>query len=80
VVIAEEGAVYADTKVASMTIGGKFEGEISASKELVILSTGSCSGKVICKDLTVERGGVLNASVSFADGGDKQKVKLKEKG
>jgi len=40
VVIAEEGAVYADAKVASITIGGVFEGEIRASKELIILSTG----------------------------------------
>ncbi len=81
VIIAEEGAVYADTKVASMTIGGVFEGEISASKELVILSTGSCSGKVVCKDLTVERGGLLNASVSFIKGQQKNAgdIKLQEK-
>ncbi len=65
VVIAQGGEVYADTKVASMTIGGKFEGDIKASKELVILSTGNCSGKVECRNLTVENGGILNASVNY---------------
>jgi len=64
VVIAAEGAVYADTKVNSMTIGGTFEGEVRASNKLIILSTGNCSGKVVCKDFLVEAGGILNAQVS----------------
>jgi cytoskeletal protein CcmA (bactofilin family) len=64
VVIAEEGSVYADVKVASMTIGGTFEGEIKALKELIILATGKCSGKIVCKDLVVETGAVLNAQVT----------------
>ena len=64
VIIAEEGAVHSDAQVTSMTIGGSFEGEIFASKELIILATGSCAGKVTCKDLIVENGGVLNAEVS----------------
>ena len=61
VIIAEEGAVYADTKVKSMTIGGTFEGEVRASNELILLSTGNCSGKIVCKDFVVETGGILNA-------------------
>ncbi|TES93256.1 MAG: polymer-forming cytoskeletal protein, partial [Desulfobacteraceae bacterium] len=64
VVIAEEGAVYADAKVASITIGGVFEGEIRASKELIILSTGRCKGKIVCNDFVVETGGILNAQVT----------------
>ena len=64
VIIAEEGKVIADTKASSMTIGGTFEGEIRASKELIILSTGNCSGKVVCKDFVVEAGGILNAKVN----------------
>jgi cytoskeletal protein CcmA (bactofilin family) len=63
VVIAEEGSIYANVKVASMTIGGTFEGELRALKELVILATGKCSGKVVCKDLVVETGAILNAQV-----------------
>lgn len=64
VVVAEEGSVYCDAKVTGITIGGTFEGEIEASEELVILATGYCAGKVVCKDLIVESGGVLNAEVT----------------
>lgn len=72
VIIAEEGKVFADTKASSMTIGGTFEGEIRASKELIILSTGNCSGKVVCKDFVVEAGGVLNAQVNCITSQDSQ--------
>ncbi len=64
VIIAQEGAVYAVTEVARITIGGKFDGEIVASEELMILPTGDCSGKVTCRDLVVEAGGKLNADVN----------------
>lgn len=64
VIIAEEGSVYADAKVVSMTIGGTFEGKIRASKELILLSTGKCTGKVVCKDLVIETGAILNAQVT----------------
>ncbi|WP_321491527.1 polymer-forming cytoskeletal protein [uncultured Desulfobacter sp.] len=65
VIIAQDGEVHSTlTKVSSLTIGGNFEGELIASKELIILSTGFCAGKVVCQDLIVENGGVLNADVS----------------
>ena len=70
VVIAEEGSVYANAKVASMTIGGTFEGEIRALKKLILLSTGKCTGKVVCKDLVIETGGILNAQVTCLSGED----------
>jgi cytoskeletal protein CcmA (bactofilin family) len=70
VVIAEEGSVYANVKVASMTIGGTFEGEIRALKKLILLSTGKCTGKVVCKDLVIETGGILNAQVTCLSGKD----------
>ncbi len=65
VIIAEEGQVNSSaTKVSSLTIGGKFQGEVTATRELIILATGVCAGKVECKDLIVENGGILNAEVS----------------
>jgi cytoskeletal protein CcmA (bactofilin family) len=73
VVISEEGAVFADTKVASMTIGGTFEGEVEASNELIILPTGKCTGKVVCKDFVVEPGGILNAQVNCTAGSASKK-------
>lgn len=63
VVIAEEGAVYADARANEITIGGIFDGQVEAQKALVILSTGKCSGQVKCHDLVVEAGGILNATV-----------------
>ncbi|HSQ86008.1 MAG TPA: polymer-forming cytoskeletal protein [Desulfobacterales bacterium] len=68
VVIAEEGSVYANVKVASMTISGTFEGEIRALKKLILLSTAKCTGKVVCKDLVVETGAILNAQVTCLSG------------
>lgn len=65
VIIAEDGSVLADVEVSSLTVGGVFEGEIIASKELIILSTGSCTGTIRCNSLTVESGGLLNANVTF---------------
>ncbi|MCP4671968.1 MAG: polymer-forming cytoskeletal protein [Desulfobacula sp.] len=65
VIIAEDGLVDSSaTEVSSITIGGNFQGEVTASKELIILATGTCAGKVECKDLIVENGGILNAEVS----------------
>lgn len=64
VVIAEEGAVYADASAKELTVGGVFEGQADAEKVLMVLSTGKCSGEVKCRDLVVEAGGKLNATVS----------------
>ena len=36
----------------------------NTSEELIILSTGNCAGKVVCKNLVVEAGGILNAEVT----------------
>lgn len=64
VVVAEEGAVYAEAKANTMTIGGLFDGKVEVAKELVVLATGKCSGQIVCNDLVVEAGGLLNASVA----------------
>jgi cytoskeletal protein CcmA (bactofilin family) len=64
VIIAKGGQVTSTgSRVSSMTIGGNFAGELSVSKELIVLSSGICSGNVECHDLVVENGGVLNARV-----------------
>lgn len=63
IVIGAEGTVYANIKAGSVTIGGSYEGNLTALTELVILPTGRCEGEVVCKDLVVEPGGFLNAKV-----------------
>ena len=64
IVIAEEGNVTAKTKAVSLTVGGKFDGEAHVSGELILLPSGICAGKILCQNLVVEAGGVLNAEVS----------------
>ena len=64
VIITEEGIVQAETRVDRIIIGGVFEGEIKACDELKILSTGKCVGKVTCKDIVVEAGGLINAELT----------------
>jgi cytoskeletal protein CcmA (bactofilin family) len=64
VVISAGGAVYAEAHAKMMTVGGVFEGQAEVEKELIILSTGKCSGQVKCRDLVVEAGGMLNATVA----------------
>lgn len=75
VTIAEEGTVKADMQIKRMTVGGLFEGEVQAAEELVILPNGECRGKVVCKKLVVQEGGVLNADVSHlgSPGGYREK-------
>jgi cytoskeletal protein CcmA (bactofilin family) len=63
VVIAEDGAVHADATVSVITIGGLFDGTLRVTQKLVILATGLCQGKIVCNDLTVEPGGILNGEV-----------------
>lgn len=62
-IIAEEGVVLAEINVDNITIGGQFEGYITALNEIVILSSGVCSGKITCKSLVVETGGLLNGDI-----------------
>ncbi len=64
-VVVEAGArVHAEIRAGTVTIGGRFAGKIRAMHGLVILPTGVCEGRVLCRDLEVKPGGVLNAEVS----------------
>ena len=69
VTVSKEGALIADANVSSLIIDGTFEGEARASEELAILSNGNCTGRVFCKDLVIEAGGVLNADVTYMASG-----------
>ncbi|MBN2419421.1 MAG: polymer-forming cytoskeletal protein [Deltaproteobacteria bacterium] len=80
VIISDKGSVFADTDVVSMTVGGNLQGNIRASGELIILSTGTCTGKITCRELVVEPGGILNAEVySIKSRGFKQEGNEKNK-
>jgi len=63
-VIAKGGALYGEVEAIKLTVAGVFEGEMKKVEELLVLSTGKCIGKIVCDNLTVERGGTLNADIS----------------
>ncbi len=65
-VIAEGGVVVANANVHSVSVGGKFEGELTALNEIVIMPTGICSGKFLCKSLVVQEGGLIDGDVKCA--------------
>jgi cytoskeletal protein CcmA (bactofilin family) len=67
VVIAEEGAVYAEADVANLSVSGTFEGDARISGELVVRATGKCRGKVCCRNIVVEAGGRLDAEISCTE-------------
>ena len=62
--IAKDGAVYAETQADHMEISGVFEGNVQVLNKLVVHRTGNCSGKVVCRNLEVIPGGILNAVVT----------------
>ncbi len=64
IVITEEGTVLADTRAKNLTISGRFEGHLNVSQKLIIMSKGYCSGEIVCRDLVVETGGILDARIS----------------
>jgi cytoskeletal protein CcmA (bactofilin family) len=62
-VISETGAVDADCTADAVIIGGDYNGNLTVNGIMKILSTGKCSGKVLCQDMVVKNGSTLNASV-----------------
>ena len=67
VIIQEKGLFNGNAKVNRITIGGRFEGDLAASGEMVVLSTGSFTGNATCREIRVESGGLLNGSVTCLD-------------
>jgi len=63
-VIAKGGALYGEVEAIKLTVAGLFEGEMKKVEDLLVLSSGKCMGKIVCDNLTVERGGSLNADIS----------------
>lgn len=69
-VIAKGGALFGEVEASRLTVAGLFEGEMKRVEELLVLSTGKCFGKIVCDNLTVERGGSLNADIACLTGED----------
>jgi cytoskeletal protein CcmA (bactofilin family) len=63
VVTVKGSRVNVQAKVREMVIGGECEGDVAVYEDLRILSTGIFSGKMTCKNISLEAGGKLNGRV-----------------
>ena len=61
--IAEQGMFQGTAGIDVAEIHGRFEGELTARKQLVIHATGKVSGKIRYGKLTIEEGGELSGEV-----------------
>lgn len=57
--IGKTGIVKGDIIAEKLIIAGRFSGTAD-SEEIRIISGGNVAGKLTCKDLSIEKGGVLN--------------------
>ena len=68
--IAQQGVFSGTAGIDVAEIHGRFEGELTARKQLVIHATGKVSGKIRYGKLTIEEGGELSGDVGTLAGGD----------
>lgn len=72
--IAEQGVFRGKVEVDVAEIRGRFEGELTAHKRLVIRETGRASGKIRYGKISVDEGGELSGDVAAADAADGQRT------
>jgi cytoskeletal protein CcmA (bactofilin family) len=63
VVTSQGSHVVAQAEVEEIVIAGDYRGDITASKSIKILRTGSFAGNIVCHTLSLEAGGTLNGHV-----------------
>ena len=68
-VVAEGATVCADVQADSITVAGRLEGGVCGNT-IRVLASGSCSGRIICRNLTVDVGGVIDAEIVCAQASD----------
>jgi cytoskeletal protein CcmA (bactofilin family) len=67
--IAEHGVYAGTVGIDVAEIHGRFEGELTARKQLVIHATGRVSGTIRYGKITVEDGGEISGNISTLSGG-----------
>ncbi|MEK6243750.1 MAG: polymer-forming cytoskeletal protein [Pseudomonadota bacterium] len=65
--IAEKGVFSGTVAVDSAEIHGRFEGELTVRKQLVVHATGRLSGKIRYARIQVEEGAELSGEISVLD-------------
>ena len=68
--IAQQGVFNGTAGIDVAEIHGRFEGELTARKQLVIHATGKVSGKIRYGKLTIEEGGELSGDIGTLAAGD----------
>lgn len=68
--IAEQGVFQGTAGIDVAEINGRFEGELTARKQLVIRATGKVTGKIRYGKLMIEEGGELVGDVGTLTAGD----------
>ena len=68
--IAEQGVFHGTAGIDVAEIHGRFEGELTARKQLVIHATGKVTGKIRYGKLTIEEGGELSGDIGTLAAGD----------
>jgi cytoskeletal protein CcmA (bactofilin family) len=71
--IAEQGIFRGKVEVDIAEIRGRFEGELTAHKRLIIRETGRASGKIRYGKISVDEGGELTGDVAAADAAEAQR-------
>ena len=81
--ITQTGMFYGTVEIDEATVAGRFEGEITVNGRLTITATGSVTGTISYKELSVESGGMLDGKISplsAKQGGQKKESKPSKKG
>jgi len=68
--IAEQGVFCGTAGIDIAEIRGRFEGELTVRKQLVIHATGRVSGKIRYGRLTIEDGGEISGDIGTMEGND----------
>ena len=68
--IAQQGIFCGTAGIDLAEIHGRFEGELTARKQLVIHATGKVTGKIRYGKLTIEEGGELSGDIGALNAGD----------
>jgi cytoskeletal protein CcmA (bactofilin family) len=74
--IAQHGVFSGTANIDVAEIHGRFEGELTARKQLVIHTTGKVSGKIRYGKLAIEEGGELSGEIASLATGDTGRKEL----
>lgn len=68
--IAQQGVFCGTAGIDLAEVHGRFEGELTARKQLVIHATGKVTGKIRYGKLTIEEGGELSGDIGALNAGE----------